>query len=87
MLWVEMPRPEASALAAMAQTVSLRITPGPRFGVNGAFERFVRLPFTLPEVELDRAVDRLVLAEAHLRSRDRRMPAPLAWELDAERVI
>lgn len=87
MLWVEMPRPEASALAAMAQTVSLRITPGPRFGVNGAFERFVRLPFTLPEVELDRAVDRLVLTEAHLRSRDRRMPAPLAWELDAERVI
>jgi DNA-binding transcriptional MocR family regulator len=87
MLWAEMPRPEASALAAMAQTLSLRITPGPRFGVNGAFERFVRLPFTLPEAELDRAVDRLVLAEAHLRSRDRRIPDPVAWELEAERVI
>lgn len=87
MLWAEMPRPEASALAAIAQGLSLRITPGPRFGVNGAFERFVRLPFTLPEAELDRAVDRLVLAEAHLRSRDRRMPDPVAWELDAERVI
>lgn len=87
MLWAEMPRPEASALAAMARSLSLRITPGPRFGVNGAFERFVRLPFTLPEAELDRAVDRLVLTEAHLRSRDRRMPDPVAWELDAERVI
>jgi DNA-binding transcriptional MocR family regulator len=87
MLWAEMPRPEASALAAMAQSLSLRITPGPRFGVNGAFERFVRLPFTLPEAELDRAVDRLVLAEAHLRSRHGRMPDPAAWELEAERVI
>lgn len=87
MLWAEMPRPEASALAAMAQSLSLRITPGPRFGVNGAFERFVRLPFTLPEAELDRAVDRLVMAEAHLRSRHGRIPDPVAWELDAERVI
>jgi DNA-binding transcriptional MocR family regulator len=87
MLWAEMPRPEASALAAMAQSVSLRITPGPRFGVNGAFERFVRLPFTLPAADLDRAIDRLVMAEAHLRSRHGRMPDPAAWELEAERVI
>ncbi|WP_404477909.1 PLP-dependent aminotransferase family protein [Novosphingobium sp. BL-52-GroH] len=87
MLWAEMPRPEASALTAMAQGLSLRMTPGPRFGVNGAFERFVRLPFTLPEAELDRAVDRLAMAEAHLRSRHGRMPDPAAWELEAERVI
>ncbi|MBC9031403.1 PLP-dependent aminotransferase family protein [Sphingomonas sp. JC676] len=87
MLWAEMPRPEASALAAMARSLSLRITPGPRFGVNGAFERFVRLPFTLPETELDRAVERLVMAEAHLRSRPGRVPDPSDWELAAERVI
>ena len=86
-LWAEMPRPEASALAALAQSLSLRITPGPRFGVNGAFERFVRLPFTLPENELDRAVDRLVVAEARLRSRQGRIADPAAWELEAERVI
>lgn len=87
MLWAEMPRPEASALAAMARSLGLRITPGPRFGVNGAFERFVRLPFTLPEAEIDRAVDRLVLAEANLRSRPRRALDPSEWELEAERVI
>jgi DNA-binding transcriptional MocR family regulator len=68
MLWAEMPRPEASALAAMAQGLLLRVTPGSRFGINGAFERFVRLPFTLPEAELDRAVERLAKAEARLRS-------------------
>ncbi|QNA82695.1 PLP-dependent aminotransferase family protein [Sphingomonas sp. So64.6b] len=87
MLWAEMPRPEASALAAMAQSLSLRITPGPRFGVNGAFERFVRLPFTLPEVDLDRAVDRLALAAAQLRMRHPRLPDPATWELEAERVL
>jgi DNA-binding transcriptional MocR family regulator len=85
-LWAEMPRPEASALAAMTQSLSLRIAPGPRFGVNGAFERFVRLPFTLPKPELDLAVDRLVKAEARLRTRHGRVP-DAAWELEAERVI
>jgi DNA-binding transcriptional MocR family regulator len=84
-LWAEMPRPEASALAAMAQSLKLRITPGPRFGVNGAFERFVRLPFTMPEAELDRAVERLAMAEAQLHARHGRAPAPAAWEM--ERVI
>ncbi|KMS51829.1 DeoR faimly transcriptional regulator [Novosphingobium barchaimii LL02] len=87
MLWAEMPRPEASALAAMARCLSLRITPGPRFGVNGAFERFIRLPFTLPETALDRAVDRLIMAEAHLRSAGARIPDRAAWDLEAERVI
>jgi DNA-binding transcriptional MocR family regulator len=86
-LWAQMPRPEASALAAMAQSLGLRITPGPRFGVNGAFERFVRLPFTLPPADIDRAVDRLAMAEAQLRTRRARMPDPAAWELEAERVI
>ncbi|MGH6616801.1 PLP-dependent aminotransferase family protein [Sphingomonas sp.] len=85
-LWAEMPRPEASALAAMTQSLSLRIAPGPRFGVNGAFERFVRLPFTLTEDELDLAVDRLAMAEARLRTRHGRVP-DAAWELEAQRVI
>lgn len=70
----------------MTQSLSLRIAPGPRFGVNGAFERFVRLPFTLPETELDLAVDRLAMAEARLRTRHGRVP-DAAWELEAERVI
>jgi DNA-binding transcriptional MocR family regulator len=68
-LWAEMPHPEASALAAMAQSLGVRIAPGPRFAVDGAFERFVRLPFTLPETELERAVERLALADARLHHR------------------
>src|SRR3546814_16447837 len=57
-LWAELPRPDDSALAAMAQSLGLRIAPGPRFAYDGAFERFVRFPFTLSEPDLQRAVAR-----------------------------
>ena len=85
-LWVEMPRPESSALAAMAQSHDLRITPGPRFGIDGAFERFVRLPFTPPDDVLEVAVTRLAAADTRLRARMGRAPA-LTSVLDADRVI
>jgi DNA-binding transcriptional MocR family regulator len=86
-LWAELPRPEASALAAMAQSHGLRIAPGPRFGVDGAFERFVRLPFTLPEAELERAVERLAQVDARLHRRMPRGSDSAVWALEAERVI
>src|SRR3546814_2916000 len=68
-LWAELPRPDASALAAMAQSLGLRIAPGPRFAIDGAFERFVRLPFTLSEPDLQRAVERLAQADRSLHRR------------------
>jgi DNA-binding transcriptional MocR family regulator len=86
-LWAELPRPEASALAAMAQSHGLRIAPVPRFGVDGAFERFVRLPFTLPEAELERAVERLAQVDARLHRRMPRGADSAVWALEAERVI
>jgi DNA-binding transcriptional MocR family regulator len=86
-LWAEMPRPEASALAAMAQGEGLRIAPGPRFGLDGAFERFVRLPFTLPEEKLTEAVERLAAIDARLHRRMPRGADATAWALEADRVI
>jgi DNA-binding transcriptional MocR family regulator len=86
-LWVELPRPQASALAAMAHSRGLLVAPGPRFGVNGAFERFLRLPFTLPDAQIEPAVDRLAAAAFRLENR---VPAGLdasAWALEADRVI
>ena len=35
---------------------------GPRFGVDGAFERFVRLPYALPERVLEDGASRLAVA-------------------------
>lgn len=66
-LWAELPSPLSSALAATSEHYGVRVTAGPRFGVDGAFERFIRLPFTLPEPELTTAVERLAFAYARLR--------------------
>lgn len=61
-LWVELDAPVASALARALEDLGVRLTPGPRFGVDGTMERFVRLPFTLPEADLVEAVRRLAEA-------------------------
>ncbi|MFC5342683.1 PLP-dependent aminotransferase family protein [Brevundimonas staleyi] len=68
-LWVALPRPSVAALVVEAQKLGLVIAPGTRFGVDGAFERFVRLPYCLPEADLEAAID--TLAEAWSRISDR----------------
>jgi len=58
-LWARLPGPISSALTIAADAEGLRLAAGPRFGVDGAFERRLRLPYTLPEDQLDEAVVRL----------------------------
>jgi DNA-binding transcriptional MocR family regulator len=70
--WAELPRPVSTALAAEAYRLGVRMAPGNRFGVDGAFERFVRLPYALSREELTEAIDRLVLAWENIGSRQRR---------------
>jgi DNA-binding transcriptional MocR family regulator len=77
-LWCELPRPAASALAAACDLHGVRIGPGPKFGVGGAFERFVRMPYTLPEAELVEAVRRVASAYSSLDSG--RVPAAARTE-------
>lgn len=66
-LWAELPAPVSSSIAAGAERFGLRLAAGPRFGVDGAFERFLRIPFTLSPDELALAVERLGLAYDRLR--------------------
>ncbi len=61
-LWVQLPSPMSSALSAAASRLGLDLPPGPRFGVDGSLERFVRIPYTLPEDQLVEAVDLLARA-------------------------
>jgi DNA-binding transcriptional MocR family regulator len=61
-LWVALDAPRSSALAAVADRHGVRVAAGPRFGVDGAFERFVRLPYTVAEPRLAEAVERLAVA-------------------------
>lgn len=77
--WAELPQPVSTALAVAARDLGVRIAPGNRFGVGGAFERFVRLPYALPAAELTEVVERLVLAAKHIGSTvgaERRHNAP-----------
>ena len=63
-LWVELPEPNSEALAAQALRAGVRIAPGPRFGVPGTLDRFVRIPFSLPAPVLVDAARRLATAAA-----------------------
>ena len=58
-LWAELDGPISSALARAAEDVGVRLAPGPRFGLDGTMERFLRLPFTLPPDDLAEAVRRI----------------------------
>jgi DNA-binding transcriptional MocR family regulator len=52
----------SSALSAAASRMGLEIPPGPRFGVDGTLERFIRVPFTLPDDQLTEAIELLARA-------------------------
>ncbi|HZC26290.1 MAG TPA: PLP-dependent aminotransferase family protein [Actinopolymorphaceae bacterium] len=67
-LWCELDIPVSSTLAAMAGQYGVRLAAGPKFGTDGAFERFVRLPYTLPEPALAAAVERLARVYASLEA-------------------
>ena len=42
--------------------MGLEIPPGPRFGVDGTLERFIRVPYTLPDGQLTEAIELLCRA-------------------------
>ena len=61
-LWVRLPAPMSTALSAAASRIGLELPAGPRFGVDGTLERFVRVPYALPEDQLTEAVALLARA-------------------------
>ncbi|MFC7618110.1 PLP-dependent aminotransferase family protein [Actinokineospora soli] len=63
-LWCALPGPMASRLALAARAVGVRVAPGSRFSPHGGLERWLRLPYTLPEPLLVEAVRRLSPAAA-----------------------
>jgi DNA-binding transcriptional MocR family regulator len=77
MLWVELPGHSSTRLAAHALDLGLRLTPGPRFTVDGTADRRLRLPLTVPPEQADEVVALLVGAwERTVAGADtRRIPA------------
>ncbi|MFB2555528.1 MocR-like transcription factor YczR [Herbiconiux liangxiaofengii] len=54
--WVNLAAPVSSQLALAARAQGLLITAGPRFGIDGAFERFLRVPIVYRPGDLERGV-------------------------------
>ena len=76
-LWAELDGPISSALSRAAEAIGVRLAPGPRFGLDGTLERFLRLPFTLPAAELVEAVGRIASVRYDLdRGNRMRWPEP-----------
>jgi len=61
-LWVNLGSPVSSQLALAARAQGVLLPAGPRFGIDGAFERFLRIPFCSGPDEMPRALDALALA-------------------------
>jgi DNA-binding transcriptional MocR family regulator len=61
-LWVNLGRPVSSQLSLAARAQGLLLPAGPRFGIDGAFERFLRVPFCYGPEEMPRALDALASA-------------------------
>ncbi|WP_058911570.1 PLP-dependent aminotransferase family protein [Entomohabitans teleogrylli] len=72
-LWANLSAPLASVFAAASENIGIHIGAGPRFGVDGTLERFLRLPFTLPEAQMEAVLLRLrpVWEQVSLRGRQR----------------
>ncbi len=77
-LWAQLPAPVSTALAAIAPNHGVLLAAGPRFGVQGAFERFIRLPFTHEESDIRLAVKSIAAAYSALTPHAADPLAPLA---------
>jgi DNA-binding transcriptional MocR family regulator len=62
--WVNLGAPVSSQLTLAARNEGLLLAAGPRFGIDGAFERFLRIPIGYSPKETDRAVAALAAAWA-----------------------
>jgi DNA-binding transcriptional MocR family regulator len=61
-LWINLGAPVSSPLTLAARNEGLLLGAGPWFGIDGAFERYLRIPYSHPLPDLDRAVDALARA-------------------------
>ena len=67
-LWVRTGGLSGSRIAEAGERSGVRVPSGPRFGVDGAFEGFVRLPFTVCDPLATEAVSRLATAADLVRT-------------------
>lgn len=64
--WVGLGSPLSSQLTIAARASGLLLAAGPRFGIDGEFERFLRIPFSYSQADTDRGIAALQEAWASL---------------------
>ncbi|MDK9585929.1 MocR-like transcription factor YczR [Lelliottia wanjuensis] len=57
--WVELPGRVATQFGARAETLGIHLGTGTRFGLSGAFDRYLRMPFSMDSAELENALLRI----------------------------
>ncbi|MFC5381126.1 PLP-dependent aminotransferase family protein [Aquipuribacter nitratireducens] len=67
-VWVALADRSSTSMAERAAAHGLRLAAGPRFGVDGALERYLRLPFVVPVERVDDTVRRLAALAAEAPS-------------------
>lgn len=73
-LWINTETVSSSALALAARAEGLGLVPGPRFGIDGAFERYLRLPFCYSNGQLSDGVQILARIAGRVGADPLRMP-------------
>jgi DNA-binding transcriptional MocR family regulator len=61
-LWANLGAPVSSQLTLAARNEGLLLSAGPLFGIDGACERFLRIPFSYPRADLEHAVSAMARA-------------------------
>lgn len=72
--WLPAGETSTSSLVLAARNEGLGIVAGPRFGIDGAFERYLRLPFCYPQEDLTDAVAMLRRAMLRVGEAPARVP-------------
>lgn len=73
-LWINTETVSSSALALAARSEGMGLVPGPRFGIDGAFERYLRLPFSYSDEQLHEGIAILARISGEVGSDPLRMP-------------
>ncbi len=73
-LWAELPESRSGVLSIAARKHGLRLVAGPNFAPAGGLDRWIRLPYTVPETEVAQVGPRLAAAWDDAKSMTRRGP-------------
>lgn len=77
-LWAELPEARSGVLSIAARNHGLRLVAGPNFAPVGGLDRWIRLPYTVPETELEQVGPRLAAAWEDAKSMTGRGPTARA---------